>query len=123
MTVRETSTSPPPVPINTMIPSSSHSLGPWPRARDIRLFSYRDMVFKIRLIMHEIGSDTDSNSALMNNSSVHSDIDRCIATLLKSPPNRATPQHFRSSEDTSFTVEVRSWKPSQSFMERMEVQK
>lgn len=87
MTVRETSTTPPLVQ-NEMVPCNSHSLGPWPKARDIRLFSYRDTVFKIRLIMSQIeGGDQCED---LNNVNVHSDIDRCIATLLKNPPSRST---------------------------------
>merc|ERR1712038_548437 len=105
----------------SMTSCSSHSLGPWPKSRDIRLFSYRDKVFKIRLMM-STKHETDSSNNSMNNPAIHSDIDRCIATLLKNPPKRATPQNFKSSDQTSFIVELRSWKPTDSFLEKMKQQ-
>merc|ERR1712004_90561 len=58
----------------------------------------------------------------LNNVNVHSDIDRCIATLLKNPPSRSTPLKFKSSEDTTFEVELRTWKPKEDFINRMKSQ-
>lgn len=122
--LRQSSVSPPPPlnrPLEQCTPNSvpysvlscgSHSLGPWMKSRDIRLFSYRERVFKIRLII-------ENESQTMNNPKVQADIDKCIANLLKNPPKRATPTTFNPSHRTTFVIELRTWKPTQQFIDKM----
>lgn len=108
--------------------SDNHSLGPWPKARDTRLFSYHSRIFKVRLLLTPTDTDEtgtgpiseSSASQQINNIKLQADIDRCVASLLKRPPTKAAPTIFKVSTSTTFTVELRSWKADQKFITKME---
>jgi len=103
--------------------SDNHSLGPWPKTRDTRLFSYHDRIFKVRLILTQRENEQhmvdDQSFQRINNAQLQADIDRCVASLLKKPPTKAAPTTFKVSGYTTFTVELRSWKADQKFIEKM----
>merc|ERR1711879_86798 len=118
-------TTPPPQTTESFIvtnKSNRHSLGPWNRTKDIRLFSYHDRVYKIRVLL-ETEQPSNSSSTHLQNPQISSDIDRCIAKLLKEPPRKAIPTTYKPSENTTFIVELRSWKPGEVFIQKMSKEK
>lgn len=106
----------------------THSLGPWTKDSDVRLFSYRNTIHKIRLFIKQVEKNADATTHSQNSNSlnqkvvpnpgqilkinnpiIQNEIDRCVAKVLKDPPNSASPIILKMS-DSRFVVEVRTWR-------------
>lgn len=74
-------------------------------------------------VEHNTTTNTKNNSAAfknlpLNNPLLQSDIDRCIATILKCP-SKVGVTEFACYNNTSFSIELRHWTPNPKFLDQM----
>jgi len=73
-------------------------------------------------VEHKTITNTKNNAAFknlpLNNPLLQSDIDRCIATILKSP-SKVGVTEFACYNNTSFSIELRHWTPNPKFLDQM----
>ena len=62
--------------------------------------------------------NTAFKNSPLNNPLLQSDIDRCIATILKSP-SKVGVTEFACYNNTSFSIELRHWTPNPKFLDQM----
>jgi len=118
------------------------SLGPWNESKCNRLFSFHNIIYKIRLNITQVHSKDElkfkqtlpttpikqepdlkpkpikQEPDKINNPYLQRDIDKCIASILRNPSGIGTLQ-FIDSANSVFKVELRHWTPNPKFVREM----
>lgn len=114
------------------------SLGPWNESKCNRLFSFHNIIYKIRLNITQVHSKDElkfkqtiptapidqkpkpmkQEPDKINNPYLQRDIDKCIASILRNPGGIGN-LHFIDSANSVFNIELRNWTPNPKFVREM----